>query len=208
MPNPKRVLARLTTKGAWYEAGGSGKGQRPGGMLIPASEIAGALGMGNLQRAPYLLGLAVFADDSAAGQQLVMALTTPVEFRLAELGYPGDRVRQLCELVVLEVLWPRRCAECQGNGRCRVTYCEVDTRRHADRWIVCGRCAGKGRDSFTQRDAAAVLGISQVGFRKSWQRRADIARQVLSGCEAALLEHIHDQLVEDIDHETMARRAS
>lgn len=196
--HPIRMLARLTSKGAWFESPGRATGGKREGVLVPSSEIAGALGMGNLSRPAYLLGLAVFADDNAAINRLVVAMAPMVEYRLASEGFGAERLRELCELAVVEVLWPRRCPDCNGEGEISAAYTDVASRQYLVRWHACPRCAGGGRVSFTQRDAARVLGISHVGFRKGWQVRADIARAVIGELEAKLLDHVRRQMVDEV----------
>jgi len=197
MVHPVRMLARLTSKGAWFEASGGGQGVKREGMLVPSSEIAGALGMGDLSRAAYYLGLAIFADDNSAVNKLVLAMSPAVEYQLAESGFPADRLRALCELAVVEVLWPRRCSDCNGEGVYTAPYTLCVGHGYQVAAHRCDRCSAKGRVSFTQRDAAKVIGISQVGFRKAWITRANVARAVLASLEDQLLAHVRAQMVDD-----------
>ena len=196
--HPIRMLARLTSKGAWFESPGRATGGKREGLLVPSSEIAGALGMGGLSRPAYLLGLAAFADDNAAINRLVVAMVPMLEYRLAAAGFGSERVRELCELAVVEVLWPRRCPDCNGEGEFSAPYTDVASCQYLVRWQRCARCAGGGRVAFTHRDAAKVLGISLRGYQKAWQGRADIARSVIGELEAKLLDHVRRQMVDEV----------
>lgn len=192
----RRRLARLTTKGAWFEVGGAGGGAGDG-VLIPSSEIAAALGMGSLSRRAYLLGLAVWAQDERAALQLILAMSPALEYRLAMAGHSADRLFSLCHLAVFEFVNPKSCSACSGEGWVRASAFDQSTKRLAYKTVPCEVCGGKGRVSRSQRECASFIGVSRAQYRNRWEERVVMAREILSQAEVEVLIHVRVQMIDD-----------
>lgn len=190
--NPVRLLGKMTAKGVRLDGGGGGP------VLIPASDVAAALGMGSLPRQVVLVGLAKYADDNQSQLALRDWVIARFRRRCVERGWKQNYVDGLALLVVYELVNPTRCPHCLGRGK---RWLEVPVERGSDervrRWTDCGRCKGGGVVRLSERDRAAIAGIKKSRFNETWAQRADELFAELVSLEDRVLRHLWRQFGEE-----------
>ncbi|MFT0137296.1 hypothetical protein ACEK07_04450 [Alcanivoracaceae bacterium MT1] len=186
--NPVRLLGKMTTKGLRLDGGGGGP------VLIAPGDVAAALAMGGLPHEAVLVGLAKYADDN--NSQLALRDWARAHFRrrCVVRGWKQDYAEGLALLVVYELVNPTRCPECAGRGK---RWESVDLTTPLDvapvvgrSWEYCSRCKGTGTVRLSQRDRAAIAGITKTTFCDTWSRRADELWEDLATLEDRVLRHL------------------
>ena len=105
----------------------------------------------------------------------------------------------LALLVVYELVNPTRCPECHGRGKRwrqvveKVERADGVEKIGATRWLDCPRCKGHGTVRLSERDRAAMAGITKSRFNETWAARADELLADLVGLEDRVLRHLWEQ---------------
>ncbi len=191
--NPVRLLGKMTAKGMRLDGGGGGP------VTIPAGDVAAALAMGRLPREAVLVGLAKFADDNQSQLDLHAWAQQRFRYRCAVRGWKQDYAEGLALLVVYELVNPTRCPECHGRGKRwrqvveKVERADGVEKIGATRWLDCPRCKGHGTVRLSERDRAAMAGITKSRFIETWAARADELLADLVGLEDRVLRHLWEQ---------------
>ncbi|KAF0804914.1 hypothetical protein A6D6_02678 [Alcanivorax xiamenensis] len=181
------MMGRLNVRGQSYAMPGSGHGD-----TVPfESLVAGALGMGRLHRGAELVGLVIYARHHDVARELVTRLAAAGSALFERKGWKTVYCYGIAEMLVFELLWPRRCVDCKGDGEYSVRYTALGeqsvSRKKAHR---CQRCNGTGRGDLSQREQARVSGIEQSRFIRTWAPRAHEMRLMMLGWEEDCLRHL------------------
>lgn len=187
MASSIRLLSKLTTQG--MKLGGVGGG---GSVEISSQDVAAALGMGNLSRMAYLVGVAKFADDGIAQGELVHQVEASFRRDCIRNGWKQDHCRGIAELCVFELIWEGQCPHCHGRGS-RWVHRDDGVSQH---WADCSSCKSTGRKRLTIRERAAISGISRTRFQADWEARVDRLLIDLWSAESEVLRHLVKQFSE------------
>ena len=102
--NPIRLVAKLTARGVAIDGAGGGGGP----VLISATDVGAALGMGRLKPEAILVGRAKFCDDNTAQLELAGWVQTELHRRCLKAGWKTDYCEGLAQLCVLELVQGHR----------------------------------------------------------------------------------------------------
>jgi|GEM_PF-929462 hypothetical protein len=199
--NPIRLVAKLTARGVAIDGAGGGGGP----VLISATDVGAALGMGRLKPEAILVGRAKFCDDNTAQLELAGWVQTELHRRCQRAGWKTDYCEGLAQLCVFELVWPYRCTHCYGRGKVWIQQPERRTEDQdsaaplvmVDRWLSCGRCKGTGQGRMSVRERSAVAQIGKSQFRDAWAKRADDMLAELHSLEESCLRHLWRQFADD-----------
>jgi hypothetical protein len=79
-------------------------------------------------------------------------------------------LKMLCMIAVKDDLWSNRCGVCKG----------IKSRVIGHQVVVCQRCGGTGRFSYTDNVIARMLGMSRSAFCKRYKRKYLEIKKVLT----------------------------
>lgn len=162
-----------------------------GGMpVIGMDELMGALA--GLARGPELCIRVAICGQSDMVPELQIA--TAVEFSeiMVKKGWkavPGKPVmRTIANYVVAELADPKTyfCGVCGGSGKRSPTPANPST--------VCPKCRGEATVSPSGRKMAAVAGIDEAAWRRTWAPRVPFARRIVNGWLQDAALHVSRQL--------------
>lgn len=199
--NPIRLVAKLTARGVAIDGAGGGGGP----VLISATDVGAALGMGHLKPEAILVGRAKFCDDNTAQLELAGWVQTELHRRCQRAGWKTDYCEGLAQLCVFELVWPYRCTHCYGRGKVWIQQPERRAEDQdsaaplvmVDRWLSCGRCKGTGQGRMSVRERAAVAQITKSRFSETWAKRADDMLAELHSLEESCLRHLWRQFADE-----------
>lgn len=193
MVSPVRLMSMLG--GRSQDLTSTGRGTA--GDAPTPQDVAGALGMGRLKPGPYYIGRLVYAQDKVVAEQALMVVTAGARRLFERRGWKTEYCRGIAHMVLFELLWPRRCVDCKGEGHyfAMSSIAAGDHRygRRVMRKHFCHRCRGKGRGILSNREAGRVAGIGRQQFNAVWAPRAHEVRLMVSGWEDDCLRHLARQ---------------
>ncbi|WP_163833358.1 hypothetical protein [Spartinivicinus ruber] len=165
----------------------------PGGTpQLTAEDVAGALGMGNLPREAYLLGLLKYAGDKT----VLHELDTLVQKYVIGVGvkekwrepWPNDKKRslmffkQFARLMINEIVFENLCDVCKGTG--------IDKRSNKFRKCNCN----DGRRPLTKIKQAEFCGIFEKCWRERWYTRYEVCLKQVHKWNAQIIFHLSEYL--------------
>ncbi len=163
----------------------------PGGTpQLTAEDVAGALGMGNLPREAYLLGLLKYAGDKT----VLYELDTLVQKYVIGVGvkekwrepWPNDKKRsliffkQFARQMINEVITENICNSCKGTG--------VDRRSNKYRKCNCNN----GKREPLKKDLAKFCGMSDKCWRERWHTRYTETLKQIHYWHGQVLWHLNE----------------
>ena len=170
------MLAKMTPHGPQITGEGFGGFQK-----LTMMDIAGALGMGNLDRSAYLFGILKYCGDHNA----LRPLDRIVRGHVAQIGklegwmLTDAEIVCLARLSLIEHIHSSVCDRCNGS-------CQIAAK-------ACDKCHGCGRLPMSNRRRAEVAGIPRESWRRSWQVRAARCYEFVSRWEADVAAHLERQ---------------
>lgn len=173
------MLAKMTPHGPQITGEGFGGFQK-----LTMMDIAGALGMGNLDHSAYLFGILKYCGD----HQVMGRLDRIIRGHVYQIGkFEGwnltdAEVRGLAALSLFENLHSPVCDRCNGS-------CQVAAK-------PCDKCSGSGRLPLSNRRRAIIAGIPEATWRRDWKVRAARCYQIVSPWDAMVAEHLNRQFRE------------
>lgn len=145
---------------------------------LTPQDIAGALGMGGLDRPAYWFGLLKYAGDDSVAHRVNQCIRIGVGAIAKDQGWKlTDReLACLCEITLREGLTSPVCPACNGSGSVAAKDCE--------------RCHGVGRIPMSSRQRAAWMGVPETTWRRVWKPRADDCYRIVVRWESAVEMHL------------------
>jgi len=136
---------------------------------ISMDELMGALA--GLDRGPELLIRAVVPQqavhDDLYREAYMLAVSLAVKYGWKpQKGKPI--LRGMGKIAVDDILYPNHCRTCSGTGLV------ADEAGNAT--VECQVCAGTGRKKPKVSFSAAICGIDDTTWRRTWERRCDVVR--------------------------------
>jgi len=152
--NTGELLSIMTARVATLE-------KMPTGIpTITQQDVLGAMGMINHPCASLLLRVK-YAHQFDFMDDLEHCIMIYIEKLWRDNHWPRYRgsMLKLCEFLLWEHIWPRRCVSCGGIGEKTVETGKV---------YQCGSCKGTGVRKIHDKDRASVLEIPYTTFRRKW----------------------------------------
>lgn len=191
------------------------------------SEVAAALGMGDLPEVAYLYARVGCLQDEACINPLVDQLTEGLIFLFAEKQWGAERAHEIACMLTFELFWRLRCPRCNGTGEVPdrevpafLTFpnrgefpTESVARREEEKrgfcrvhyqaigvpvMLCCRNCGGTGR-AHQDKTAAQWLRIAKNTYSQRWKPRVQAARKLLMSYELQVMAHVEQQFNEDPD---------
>ncbi|WP_163834663.1 hypothetical protein [Spartinivicinus ruber] len=177
------AMTLLTPKSVKYEG-------VPGGMpTLTPEDVAAALGMGDLPREAYLLGLLKYTDDKTVLHELDNLVQEFVIKKGIEEGWrepwPNEKKRslmffkQFARSMINEVVDDNLCKRCNGSG--------IDCRTSHHRKCNCNN----GRRAPLKKELAKYCGINEKCWRERWHTRYTESLKQIHTWRAQLIWHLH-----------------
>lgn len=168
MVNAPKTLAKTQAGTIDPEALASPSGGQ--GPAVTGYDVAGAAGYGGLASFDFLVGLAKYAQDARARNEVWRRIKSECLRQLAdrEHTWPG-LAEALTNLALEEVVDEPVCHKCRGNQ----TRIILGVRKS------CPTCQGTGRRVLSERARADRLNVSKRTWQRRWRSIYDeVVRQV------------------------------
>ena len=163
-------------------------GHVPGGVPeISMDELMGALA--GLDRGPELLVRAV-VPQQPVHLDLYKEAYLVAQSLSDKHGWNPQRGKPILmgigRIAVNDILYPNHCKTCSGTGKV------ADNAGNAT--VDCQVCSGTGRKKPRVDFSAAICGIDQTTWRRTWEKRCDLVRAEVRDWWNIAERHIRKQL--------------
>ena len=153
---------------------------------ITSSDVAAALGFGNLSPAACNYGLAKYCASKLAANELMAFFNDIIKKQVkTEQWTQGLKSTEgLAQLMMLEGVYGVHCNKCKGRGI--AVHCKGGRGISKD----CEKCHGTGLGAHSERRRAGIANISSSSWDRHWKLRLNS----LLVCAYELEEQLHRHL--------------